>query len=112
MTRFRFDLLSHLICRERRVIGRAARVGRGLFCVDEKMKFSILIILFWWNPLDDDGRGHLISHEGGRPLFFKSEAACVDHVKENYNGLKKYIEKYYSGKATISEVRCVRKTKQ
>ena len=76
------------------------------------MKYSILIILLWWNPLDDDGRGRLISHLDGNPLKFASRSACLDHVDENWAAVKGYIEEYYRGKATISEVRCVRKTKQ
>ena len=73
------------------------------------MKYSILIILLWWNPINDDGRGHNISHLDGKPLTFASRSACRNHVDENWSALKGYVEGYYKSKATISEVRCVGK---
>ena len=75
------------------------------------MKFTILIILYFFNPLDRDMPGHDISHLDGKPLTFKSESACYQHVDDNYNNLKKYIETYYNKKATIGKVLCVQKNK-
>jgi len=74
------------------------------------MKFTILIILYFFNPLDDDGRGHQISHLDGKPLHFETEATCYQHVEEHYDDLKKYIMAYYKNKATIGRVLCVDRT--
>ena len=71
------------------------------------MGFKILILLFWFDPKLDDGRGFQISHLDGKPLAFNSSKACYEHVDENYENLKSYVESYYEAKATISKVKCV-----
>ena len=74
---------------------------------DKTMKFTILIILYFFNIDDDDGRGFHISHLNGLPLWFDTEKSCFDHINQNYNALQGYVEHYYKQKATVSEIRCV-----
>lgn len=72
------------------------------------MKFTILIVLFWLNPDHDPGYQFKITHLNGKPLVFKTQSKCVDHIQENYTDLKAYVETFYGFRATISEALCVK----
>ena len=72
------------------------------------MKFSILIILLWLNPVDDTGNAFVISELNGQRLLFDTQDQCFDHVQENYDDIESFIETYYDNKATVSEALCVK----
>tara|TARA_Y100001973_G_scaffold85129_1_gene126863 strand:+ start:3082 stop:3303 length:222 start_codon:yes stop_codon:yes gene_type:complete len=70
------------------------------------MAFTILVMLFWYDPTMDDGKAFKISHLNGKPLTFQTEDACFKHVDANYNDIKEFVEAYYDKKATVSKIMC------
>ena len=75
--------------------------------MDNMMVWTILIALFWFDPVDTDSMYFAISKLDGKPLTFQSSAECYDHIDQNAPKLKTFIEAYYNGKATVGEYHCV-----
>ena len=56
------------------------------------MKVFIISVLMWWAdpalmPSTDAVEVHTLH---GKPLFFKTRAACFEHIDQNLEALKKF----------------------
>lgn len=73
------------------------------------MKYAIVIILFWMNPVDDHSEAFTISTANGVALEFTEQNKCWEHIQVNYDQLEDYVESYHDHKATIGEALCIEK---
>tara|TARA_R100000655_G_scaffold11388_1_gene26418 strand:- start:260 stop:493 length:234 start_codon:yes stop_codon:yes gene_type:complete len=68
--------------------------------------FTILVTLAWFNPGDADSNAFRISHLNDRPLSFKTDVQCMEHVDENHQVIRNFVNNFYRGKAVAVDIIC------
>tara|TARA_R100001594_G_scaffold89621_2_gene124054 strand:+ start:134 stop:367 length:234 start_codon:yes stop_codon:yes gene_type:complete len=70
------------------------------------LTFTILVTLAWFNPADADSNAFRITHFAGKILPFRSHDQCMQHVDENHQAIRNFVNEYYRGKAVAVDILC------
>tara|TARA_Y100001938_G_C7917842_1_gene342871 strand:- start:74 stop:310 length:237 start_codon:yes stop_codon:yes gene_type:complete len=73
------------------------------------MKVFIISVVMWWAdpalmPSTDAVEVHTLH---GKPLFFKTRAACFEHIDQNLEALKKFGKRFYPTANAVREIYCL-----
>ena len=74
------------------------------------MKYVIVIIMFFADPLYQGNDAVELEAYNGRPLHFKTEEECFTHVNDNLEDLKTFARFQFKNESSrVKQILCVKK---